>query len=149
MSRIHEWDEVVERVKTRLSKWKMKSLSIGGSLTLLKSVLGSMTTCHTSIFKVPMGVLRTLESIRSHFFNGHDLGCNKASWIGWKKVLASKDKGGLGVSSLYALNRSLMFKWIWRFYTQGNSLWVRVIQAIYGEDGKIDADVKIGSRSCW
>ena len=102
---------------TRLSKWKMKSLSIGGRLTLLKSVLGSMTIFHMSIFKVPMGVLRTLESIRSHFFNGHDLGSNKASWIGWKKVLAFKDKGGLGVSSLYALNRSLMFKWIWRFYT--------------------------------
>nr|GEX73602.1 RNA-directed DNA polymerase, eukaryota, reverse transcriptase zinc-binding domain protein [Tanacetum cinerariifolium] len=32
MSRLHEWDEVVERVKIRLSKWKMKSLSIGGLL---------------------------------------------------------------------------------------------------------------------
>nr|GFC57837.1 RNA-directed DNA polymerase, eukaryota, reverse transcriptase zinc-binding domain protein [Tanacetum cinerariifolium] len=42
MSRLHEWDEVAERVKMRLSKWKMKSLSIGGRLTLLKSVLGSM-----------------------------------------------------------------------------------------------------------
>nr|GEV78606.1 RNA-directed DNA polymerase, eukaryota, reverse transcriptase zinc-binding domain protein [Tanacetum cinerariifolium] len=149
MSRLHKWDEVVERVKTRLSKWKIKSLSIGGRLTLLKSVLGSMTIFHMSIFKVPTGVLRTLESIRCHFFNGHALGSNKASWISWKKVLASKDKGGLGVSSLYALNRSLMFKWIWRFYTQGNSLWIRVIQAIYMEQCKIDADVKIGSRSCW
>ena len=65
MSQIHEWDEVVERVKTRISKWKMKSLSIGGRLTLLKSVLGSMTIFHMSIFKVPMGVLRTLESIHS------------------------------------------------------------------------------------
>nr|GEZ43896.1 RNA-directed DNA polymerase, eukaryota [Tanacetum cinerariifolium] len=130
MSQLHEWDEVVKRVKMRLSKWKMKYLSIGGRLTLLKSVLRSMTIFNMSIFKVPLGVLRTLESIRSHFFNGHALGSNKASWVSWKKVLSSKDKGGLGVSSLHALNRGLLFKWIWRFYTQDKSLWVRVIKAI-------------------
>ncbi|GJX76619.1 RNA-directed DNA polymerase, eukaryota [Tanacetum coccineum] len=105
MSRIQAWEEVVERVKSRLSKWKMKTLSIGGRLTLLKSVLGSMSIFHMSIFKVPLGVLRKLESIRSHFFNGHDPNCNKASWVNWKMVLAHKDKGGLGVSSLLSLNR--------------------------------------------
>nr|GEU96978.1 RNA-directed DNA polymerase, eukaryota, reverse transcriptase zinc-binding domain protein [Tanacetum cinerariifolium] len=149
MSRLHEWDEVVKRVKMRLSKWKIKSLSIGGRLTLLKWVLGSMTIFNMSIFKVPLGVLRTLESIQSHFFNGHALGSNKASWVSWKKVLSSKDKGGLGFSSLYALNRGLLFKWIWRFYTQDKSLWVRVIKAMHGDKGKIDAEVKTGSRSCW
>nr|GEU33183.1 protein CDC73 homolog [Tanacetum cinerariifolium] len=149
MSRLHEWDEVVERVKMWLSKWKMKYFSIRGRLTLLKSVIGSMTIFNMSIFKVPLGVLRTIESIQSHFFNGHDLGSNKASWVSWKKVLSSKDKGGLGVSSLYALNRGLLFKWIWRFYTQDKSLWVRVIKAMYGDKGKINAEVKTGSRSCW
>ncbi|GKA17738.1 hypothetical protein Tco_0697575 [Tanacetum coccineum] len=94
-------------------------------------------------------VLRKLESIRSHFFNGHDPNCNKASWVNWNMMLAHKDKGGLGVSSLFALNRGLMFKWIWRFYTQDTSLWVRVIKAIYGEAGNMDAKVKAGSTSCW
>nr|GFC20977.1 hypothetical protein [Tanacetum cinerariifolium] len=116
MSQIQAWEEVVERVKSRLSKWKMKTLSIGGRLTLLKSVLGSMSIFHMSIFKVPLGVLRKLESIRSHFFNGHDPNCNKASW---------------------------------RFYMQDTSLWVRVIKAIYGEAGNMDAKVKAGSTSCW
>ncbi|GJS70212.1 RNA-directed DNA polymerase, eukaryota [Tanacetum coccineum] len=80
MSRVHAWTEVVDRVKNRLSKWKMKALSIGGRLTLLKSVLGSMPIFHMSIFRAPLSVLRTLESIRSHFFNGHDLNSKKASW---------------------------------------------------------------------
>ncbi|GJR33170.1 RNA-directed DNA polymerase, eukaryota [Tanacetum coccineum] len=149
MSRIQAWEEVVERVKSRLFNWKMKTLSIGGRLTLLKSVLGSMSIFHMSIFKVPLGVLRKLESIRSHYFNGHDPNCNKASWVNWKMVLAHKDKGGLGVSSLFALNRGLMFKWIWRFYTQDTFLWVRVIKAIYGEAGNMDAKVKAGPTSCW
>nr|GEX67649.1 SNF2 domain-containing protein CLASSY 3-like [Tanacetum cinerariifolium] len=97
-------------------------LSIGGRLTLLKSVLGSMAIFHMSLFKAPRGVLRKLESIQSHFFIGHSPDSNKASWVKWKSVLASKDNGGLGVSSLYALNRALMFKWIWRFHTQDSSL---------------------------
>ncbi|GKC34088.1 RNA-directed DNA polymerase, eukaryota, reverse transcriptase zinc-binding domain protein [Tanacetum coccineum] len=80
MSRVLAWTKVIDRVKNHLSKWKMKALSIGGRLTLLKSVLGSMPIFHMSIFRVPLSVLRTLESIRSHFFNAHDLNSKKASW---------------------------------------------------------------------
>ncbi|GKC38111.1 hypothetical protein Tco_1050495, partial [Tanacetum coccineum] len=52
-----------------------------------------------------------LTSIGIHsltFFNGNDLHGNKTSWVKWEKVLASKEKGGLGVSSLHVLNRGLM-----------------------------------------
>ncbi|GJU16865.1 RNA-directed DNA polymerase, eukaryota, reverse transcriptase zinc-binding domain protein [Tanacetum coccineum] len=149
MSRIQAWVEIVDRVKSRLSKWKMKSLSIGGRLTLLKSVLGSMPIFHMSIFRVPMVVLRSLESIRSYFFNGHELNSSKASWVKWESVLTSKEKGGIGVPSLYALNRALMMKWFWRFYAHKESLWSRVIRAIYGEDGEVENTPKSGYRSCW
>ncbi|GKB71342.1 RNA-directed DNA polymerase, eukaryota [Tanacetum coccineum] len=97
MSRKQAWKEVVDKVLSRLSRWKMKLLSIGGRLTLLKSVLGSMPIFHMSIFKVPSSILKSLESIRSRFFNGQDPKSNKASWVKWNKVLTPKDKGGLGV----------------------------------------------------
>ncbi|GJV05321.1 hypothetical protein Tco_1338890 [Tanacetum coccineum] len=64
MSRIKSWDEIVDKMVDRLSKWKMKTLSIGGRLTILKAVLGSMPIYHMSIFKVPMKVLQRMESIR-------------------------------------------------------------------------------------
>ncbi|GJY25253.1 hypothetical protein Tco_0683870 [Tanacetum coccineum] len=85
MSRVHAWNEVIDRVKNRLSKWKMKTLSIGGRLTLLKSVLGSIPIFHMSIYRAPLSVLRTLESIRSKNFKGHDINSNKASWVNWEK----------------------------------------------------------------
>nr|GEV21274.1 RNA-directed DNA polymerase, eukaryota [Tanacetum cinerariifolium] len=133
MSRV----QAVDKVKSLLSNWKMKALSIEGRLTLLKSVLGSMPIFHMSIFRVLLSVLRMLESIRSHFFNGHELRSNKSTWVKWNSVLASKAKGGLGDSSLYALNRDLMLKWVWRFYSQKTSLWARIIKAIYGDDEKV------------
>nr|GEZ79893.1 RNA-directed DNA polymerase, eukaryota [Tanacetum cinerariifolium] len=36
MSRIKSWDEVISKLSSRLSKWKLRTLSVGGRLTLLK-----------------------------------------------------------------------------------------------------------------
>ncbi|GKA40550.1 hypothetical protein Tco_0733143 [Tanacetum coccineum] len=37
MARINSWDDVVSKVTSRLSKWKLQTLSIGGRLTIIKS----------------------------------------------------------------------------------------------------------------
>ncbi|GJU20617.1 RNA-directed DNA polymerase, eukaryota, reverse transcriptase zinc-binding domain protein [Tanacetum coccineum] len=149
MSRIQSWSEIVNNILTRLSKWKLKTLSIGGRLTLLKSVLGSLPIYHMSLFKVPAKVLLNMESIRCHFFNGIEHNGKKPIWVKWNKVLASKEKGGLGVSSFYALNRALLFKWVWRFCTQQSALWTKIIKGIHGEDGKIGKHVRSHHPSLW
>ncbi|GKA67032.1 RNA-directed DNA polymerase, eukaryota [Tanacetum coccineum] len=113
MSRNKAWENVIDKLRSRLSKWKVKTLSIGGRLTLLKSVLGASPIYSMSIFKVPRGVLKIMEAIRSRFFNGIGQGETKFTWIAWNKVLASKERGGLGVSSFFALNRALLLKWVW------------------------------------
>ena len=94
-------------------------------------------------------VLQRMKSIRCHFFNGNDLHSKRSTWVSWNKVLTSKEKGGLGVSSLFALNRALMFKWVWRFFKQSDSLWVRVIHAIHGVDGRIGRVGNFGYTSIW
>ncbi|GJT13803.1 RNA-directed DNA polymerase, eukaryota [Tanacetum coccineum] len=93
MSRLSSWDDVIAKLSARLSKWKLKSLSIGGRLTLVKSVLSSLPLYYMSSFKVPKDVLSKMESIRWNFFNGVENAEKKMSLIGWNKIFASKKNG--------------------------------------------------------
>nr|GEY98180.1 RNA-directed DNA polymerase, eukaryota [Tanacetum cinerariifolium] len=65
MSLVKEWDESIAKLKKNLSKWKLKTLSVGGRLTLLKAVLGSTLIYNMSLFKVPKQVLNSMERMRS------------------------------------------------------------------------------------
>ncbi|GKB49946.1 RNA-directed DNA polymerase, eukaryota [Tanacetum coccineum] len=97
----------------------------------------------------PLGVLRDLESLRRKFFNGADINEKRFSMISWNKILASKQKGGLGVSSFFALNRSLLFKWVWRFLSQDASLWHRLIAVLYGNRSPFVHTGSVSSLSPW
>nr|GEX57522.1 RNA-directed DNA polymerase, eukaryota, reverse transcriptase zinc-binding domain protein [Tanacetum cinerariifolium] len=129
---------IVKKVSNKLSNWKAKTLSVGGRLTLLKSVLGAIPTYYMSLFKAPEGIISLLEKMLNKFFLGADKDDRKITWVYWNKVLAHKNKGGLGVNSLYALNLASIFKWIWRFLASSSSLWIKVIKSIHGNSGALD-----------
>ncbi|GJZ13706.1 hypothetical protein Tco_0548936 [Tanacetum coccineum] len=90
MAKVSAWDDVVRKIKSRLSKWKIKTLSIGGRLTLLKSVLGATPIYWMSLFKVPNSVLASMEALRREFFNGAQSNEKKITWVNWPKVLSAK-----------------------------------------------------------
>nr|GEU42637.1 RNA-directed DNA polymerase, eukaryota [Tanacetum cinerariifolium] len=58
------WANTVQKLRSWLSKWKVKTLYIGGRLTLLKSVLGASPLYNMSIYTIPKGVLKEMEAIR-------------------------------------------------------------------------------------
>nr|GEY38854.1 hypothetical protein [Tanacetum cinerariifolium] len=102
MSRIGSYKELIDKFKTRLSRWKVKTLSVGGRLTLLKSVLGSIAIYYMSIFKNPIAVIKEIKAIRNQFFLGADTDENKMMWIKWNKVMASKKEGDQNPESVVA-----------------------------------------------
>ncbi|PWA95790.1 hypothetical protein CTI12_AA047100 [Artemisia annua] len=81
---------------------------------------------------MPLTVNKRLESLGSNFFWGSDEKTKKISWISWKIALASKDKEGLGIGSLFSLNHALIQKWRWRFINNPHALWTRLIVAVHG-----------------
>ncbi|GJS59725.1 RNA-directed DNA polymerase, eukaryota, reverse transcriptase zinc-binding domain protein [Tanacetum coccineum] len=134
MSRVVHWQVLIDKFKSRLSGWN----SIGGRLTLIKSVLGSLWIYYLSIFKAPEMVLKSLESLRASFFWGSSEDSKKLSWIKWSNTLSSHDKGGLGVGSLKAFNLSLLLKWRWRLMQKSNALWVQVVKFVHGDEAGFD-----------
>ncbi|GJY94314.1 RNA-directed DNA polymerase, eukaryota [Tanacetum coccineum] len=99
MNRMDSWNDVVKKVKNMLSTWKAKTLSVGGRLTLIKSVLGTIPTYYMSLFKAPEGVLSHLEGLLVHGINGSLNSSFRSNshgsvWIGMLKAIAKlKSKG--------------------------------------------------------
>nr|GEV40636.1 RNA-directed DNA polymerase, eukaryota [Tanacetum cinerariifolium] len=148
MVRTNSWDDVVSKVTSQISKWNLKTLSIEGRLTLIKSVLTSIPLYQMSSFKVPIKVLNILESIRRKFFNGIEGNERKLALISLDTVLASKKYSGLGVP-IFFCNESFSLNGCGVFLSQTSSLWTRTIKAIHGEKGNLRAHGNITRRSLW
>ena len=102
MGRCENWARIVQKFKSKLCQWKARMLSVGGRLTLLKSVVSNLPTYYMSLYLMPVTVQKQLESMRNRFFLGGDLGEKKVPWVKWNICLASKATGGLGIGSIYA-----------------------------------------------
>ncbi|KAI3509571.1 hypothetical protein L1887_24947 [Cichorium endivia] len=127
MNLTKNWKPIIEKFQNKLSIWKSKSLSFGGRLTLLSSMLGNLPTYFFSLFTAPVTVTNKLENIRRRFLWGGEENKTKIHWVAWEKVLASKSAGGLGVGSIRALNVALIVKWWWRLKTEKDALWGKII----------------------
>lgn len=132
------WQPVIDRFQDKLSQWKTKSLSFGGRLALIKSILSNLPTYFMSLFVAPAGVIEKLERIRRRFLWGGSVDHAKIHWVSWDKVIASKETGELGVGSLNVFNTTLIVKWWWRFRKDPGSIWAKLITSMHKLQGKPD-----------
>ncbi|KAJ0454037.1 putative RNA-directed DNA polymerase [Helianthus annuus] len=70
MGRISSWRPVFDVFEKRLSLWKASTLSLGGRVTLIRSVLESLPNYFLSLYLAPVKVIRDLESIIRKFLWG-------------------------------------------------------------------------------
>ncbi|GJZ83688.1 RNA-directed DNA polymerase, eukaryota, reverse transcriptase zinc-binding domain protein [Tanacetum coccineum] len=90
------------------------------------------------------------KELEDNYFLGGAYGdSRKISWIAWDKVLSSSEFGGLNIRSLKALNWSLLAKWWWRFKTEKNSLWKKVVCSFHGSNGNLGVASDVGSPGAW
>ncbi|GKB41679.1 hypothetical protein Tco_0886621 [Tanacetum coccineum] len=146
-ARCANWSILVDKFQKRLSKWKSKSLSFGGRLTLVKSVLRSLGVYYFSTFKAPISIINKLECIRRKFFWGGSSDEKKIAWINWDKATSPISNGGLRIGTLKSSNQAMLCKWWWRFHNKNSALWHKVIRSIHGFDGGLNDFSSIRSKS--
>ncbi|XP_071712264.1 uncharacterized protein [Rutidosis leptorrhynchoides] len=69
----------------------------------------------------------------------------KMHWVKWDLAMAAFEKGGLNIGSLKSFNLALLCKWLWRLKVCNDSLWSKVIVAIYGSSSGLFDEGNVGS----
>jgi len=126
------WVGVVERLRSRLSRWKGRFLSMARRICLMKSILSSIPLFYMSLFKIPSAVANELGRLQRDFLWGWGYEGRKVAWASWKKVCEPREAGGLGIIDLRVFNLALLGKWIWRLRSDKGGLWKEILDSKYG-----------------
>ena len=115
MNKIASWKLMTNIFVDKLSTWNVKLLSIGGCITLIMVVMGSLSVYYMSIHKVPDAVIKMLESLRAKVFWGVDIGEKKCIRLLrivfsllWKQEVMGMEVFLL-IIMLYCLNGNVSF----------------------------------------
>ena len=101
---------------------------------MLKAVLSAIPTYFMSIFRMPVGMRRRLESVmRGFFWQGS---CPEeargTALVTWETVCRPASQGGLGVQSLQYTNLALLTKWVGRLLQPSGDLLSVLLHDCYG-----------------
>lgn len=80
------FDEILSKIKTKIQGWERHTLSAGGRLTLIKSVLTSMPLYLLQVIQAPKTVLKHLNKLFARFFWGTAEAQQQIHWAKWNKV---------------------------------------------------------------
>ncbi|GAV90734.1 LOW QUALITY PROTEIN: zf-RVT domain-containing protein, partial [Cephalotus follicularis] len=87
---------LLDKLTRRISSWMCNSLSFGGRLQLMASVLFSIQVFWCSTFILPVAVTKECDRImRSFLWHGTGYG-KKSGKVAWSRVCKPKKEGGLG-----------------------------------------------------
>ncbi|XP_061341450.1 uncharacterized protein LOC133287787 [Gastrolobium bilobum] len=123
---------MVDRAKGRLTSWQAKTLSQAGRIVLSQSVLSSLPYYHMQYGMLPKANCNDLEKLQRSFIWGDSADKRHMHLVGWDAIARPNNQGGLGIKKLTVMNEAFIGKIVWTFLTDQDCLWVKVLQAKYG-----------------
>ncbi len=126
------WNGIIEKMEQHLAGWKRMYLSKGARVTLIKSTLSNLPTYYLSLFPILVGVAHRIEKIQQDFLWG-GLGEEfKYRLVNWDHVCEPICCGGLEIRNLVLFNQALLGKWLWRYASEKEALWRKLVESKYG-----------------
>ena len=62
---VEVWSAVLERSERKLTRWKRQYLSMGGRLTLIKSVMDALPTYMMSLLPIPGNIEKKINKVQT------------------------------------------------------------------------------------
>lgn len=137
------WQEVIDKIKRRLSNWAFRSLNITSRIVLLKAVLQSIPVYTLSIRAASKGVCAKLREIFGKFIWGGPAQQRKWALVSWANLIQRKEEGGLGVRDPETLNKVLGAKLWWRWLQGGTDVWKKIWEYKYNMPEQTEEKLRI------
>lgn len=113
---------IIEKVRSRLSGRKCKSLSLAGHLTLMLSILAALPNYTMQTSAIPKGFCDELDKLIRQFLWGCESDNPKIHLVKWETVCNNKLDGGIGLKPTYAINQAFFVKLGWHLLTNPEAL---------------------------
>ncbi|GAA0168567.1 hypothetical protein LIER_23254 [Lithospermum erythrorhizon] len=101
---------ITEKVDSRLKGWRGKLLSQSGKEIMIKSVTSAIPIFIMNCFKLPVGIIDSLNSSMAKFYWGNADGFRGIYWKVWDKLCDDKFEGALSFKDLECMNLALLAK---------------------------------------
>ncbi|KAI9198283.1 hypothetical protein LWI28_012969 [Acer negundo] len=108
---------IADKILCKFAKWKGKSLSLVGRVTLIKSVITSSFVHSFMIYKWPSSLLSLINRKLRNFLWTASCKETKLVRVAWDHCCRPYSHGGFSLKDLRLLNDSLLRKFTWKFIT--------------------------------
>nr|KYP74203.1 Putative ribonuclease H protein At1g65750 family [Cajanus cajan] len=122
---------MVEKLHSRLASWKRNMLNRASRICLAQSVLTSLPTYTMQTLWLPQTICNDIDKVSRNFIWGKEGATRSLNLVSWKKVIAPRRYGGLGIRDTRMANISLLGKLVWGLLVGKPSLWREILEHKY------------------
>ncbi|GMJ03912.1 hypothetical protein HRI_004060400 [Hibiscus trionum] len=136
-----DYDFILDKIKSRLSGWAARTLSLAGRITLAKSVIQAIPVYFMQATLLPKTVCLTIEKLIRQFIWGSNASVSKLSLVNWDSLCQPLKHGGLGLRRIHDFNIALIMKVGFSILTNTGSLWIKLLREKYRVFEALPADI--------
>ncbi|XP_010507045.1 PREDICTED: uncharacterized protein LOC104783606 [Camelina sativa] len=120
--KIAEYQPLLDQITRRFNGWAVKTLSYVGRCQLIASIISGTVNFWISVFILPKGCLKKIESLCSRFLWSGRIDGSRSAKVVWETVCLPKKEGGLGLRRFSRWNTTLCLRFIWLLFSDSDSL---------------------------